>query len=61
MPPKKCIPKIGANIGAITGILLIQELGLTFVSVDIRLGSRLGMVLGVALGTTLEIRLRIEL
>jgi hypothetical protein len=38
---------------------LIQELGLTFVSVDIKLGSRLGMVLGAALGTALEIRLRI--
>jgi hypothetical protein len=36
---------------------LIQELGLMFVSVDIKLGSRLGMVLGAALGTALEIRL----
>jgi hypothetical protein len=25
MPPKKCIPNIGANIGAITGILLRKE------------------------------------
>jgi hypothetical protein len=25
MPPKKCTPKIGANIGAITGILLKVE------------------------------------
>jgi hypothetical protein len=40
---------------------LIQELGSTFVSVDIKLGSRLGMVLGSALGTVLEIRLQIEL
>jgi hypothetical protein len=40
---------------------LIQELGSTFVSVDIKFGSRLGMVLGSALGTALEKRLRIEL
>jgi hypothetical protein len=31
MPPKKCIPKIGANIGAITGILLTNLVGIEVV------------------------------
>jgi hypothetical protein len=26
MPPKKCTPNIGANIGAVTGILLREDL-----------------------------------